>query len=403
MMELAAQLAPGRVAVAAEQIRANRWLVVEPPQEVDLEAVPEGPDRVRVSLGGFAAATVRLADAWPAAPAPERWPVGPRVVAAVSASELYRDRWMFHGPRFQGVVEIGPMGRDGLHGVLEVRPTRSVLLDTAGQLIGYWNMAHADRDRLALPFRIDSIALFGPEPPVGSRVACHIRILEQTEVWVRADFELVHEGRTWARGTGWEDRRFESDETMWQALLFPENRAYAAARPAGYTIARETWRTAASRELIARRFLSEPERAIYSTLDVRSQRVWLLERIAVKDAVRHWLWARGFGELFPIEISVTGAPGGRCTIRGPFAEDLRAAVACRPPVAVACLAEGRDGAIALEALDAAGEEAARERAACRAAGGERAPDERRGELVRFADLWVETRRDGDHVVAWTLG
>ena len=171
MMEAAEEAAPGRVAVALEDLRAFRWIDVHPPVEVTFTVEPAGPDRVTVRVDDYARATVRLAPAYPEAPAPAVPPLtGPRP-SAIDAAELYAERWMFHGPRYQGVAAIGQVGDDGVEGELVTPEGPGALLDSAGQLFGYWVMDTRNEDRLAMPVGVDRLEVFGPHPAVGTRAA----------------------------------------------------------------------------------------------------------------------------------------------------------------------------------------------------------------------------------------
>jgi phosphopantetheinyl transferase len=67
-----------------------------------------------------------------------------------------------------------------------------------------------------------------------------------------------------------------------------------------------------------RRYLSAAERADYQRRTPRAARQWLLGRIAVKDAVRQWLWDAGAGPVFPIEVTVGNDASGRPHVAGPF-------------------------------------------------------------------------------------
>jgi phosphopantetheinyl transferase len=429
MMEAACAFAPGKVAVALEEVRAYRWLAVAPPVEIELAVALDG-DAAEAVIPGYARATVRLADRYPDAPAPALAPLtGPRPTP-ITAERLYVDRWMFHGPRYQGVVGLGPMGDDGVDGTIEVLPAQGALLDCAGQLMGWWVMQTEVRDRLAMPVRIERVALFAPEPATGERVACHVRMRRVEAREVRADLELVAGGRLWARIDGWEDRRFDSDDPVWAVLMYPEHNGLAVAREGGWVEVTEHWRAAASRELIMRRYLGERERAAFAALDPRRQRGWLLGRIAIKDAVRRHLWDGGAGALFPVEIEVGHAPDGRPVVNVP---GLTVSVAHKADRAVALVGEGRAGGIELERIEprpegfagvaftpaelalGAGRDAdawqtrlwtAKEALGKARGTGVTAP--RRldvtavdGDRLVIDGKPIETRREGDHIVAWT--
>jgi phosphopantetheinyl transferase len=228
---------------------------------------------------------------------------------------------MFHGPAFQGVTELGPVADEGMVGELLVPPARGALLDNAGQLLGFWIMMKASRDRLAFPAGIDELHYYGPAPRPGERVRCTVRIASVSATEVVADLELRHaDGQLWARIDRWRDRRFNTDEVTWPVFLFPECNRIAQRQPGGWFLVQDRWPDPATRELIMRRYLSAAERAEYHRRTPRAAQQWLLGRIAVKDAVRQWLWDAGAGPVFPIEITVTNDASGRPRVAGPFTE-----------------------------------------------------------------------------------
>jgi len=255
---------------------------------------------------------------------------------------------MFHGPRYAGVAEMGPMGARGVDGVIEVLPAPGALLDCAGQLMGWWVMATETRDRLAMPVHIRRIALFGSHPAVGQRVACRVRIDEVGDKHARADLELAVGGRVWAAISGWEDRRFDSDDAVWDVLMYPERHALAVADPAGFVSVTEHWRGAASRELMVRRYLGERERGQLASVGIRGQRGWFLGRIAIKDAVRLRAWHHGRGPMYPIEVQVDNLPSGQPTVGDP---QLAVSVAHKDDRAVAIVGDRRDVGIDLEKIE----------------------------------------------------
>ncbi len=448
MIEHALELVPDRLAVAVEKVRAYRWLAVAPEVEIEITAHYDGKDRVRVKVGEFAEGTVVLGTEYEEAPEPEVAPLVGQTPAPVTAERLYEDRWMFHGPAYRGVSEVGAVGSNGIRGTLAARPARGALLDNAGQLMGYWIMLALEVDRLAFPVRIQRIDFFGPAPKPGQRVPCDVRITEMGRTEVRADMELRVDGRVWAKIYDWADRRFDTDAALFTVLRYPEDNLLAEVRERGYCLVAEHWRSSASRELFARRYLDRRERQAFESMGPRERRGWLLGRIAVKDAVRDWLWKRGSGPLFPIEVAVRNQDSGRPVVSGPFTEDLRVSLAHKDDVAVARVAVGHEVGIDIERVEPRGDgfaaiafseaerslrsEAERDewltrvwaakeayaksigtglegnprRFEVREVAGERllvGQRQKPGESpAPEAPRWVDTCRDGDHVVAWTL-
>jgi hypothetical protein len=320
MAGAAQHLAPDRLVIGLQQIRALRWLPVDPPTDVDITAAFVGTDhdRVRVSIDGYARATVLLGDRYPNPPETlDLEPLQDEGPAPQNADQLYDERWMFHGPRYQGVSEIRTMGRDGVRGRVTALPAPGALLDAAGQYVGYWIMINASEDRIALPMRIDRIDFYAPPPEIGTQLEVTVRFTEVTVEDIRADIELVQDGVLWGRMASFTDRRFDTTEPLFRVILFPEVNGLAEPAADGSWIIGEHWRSSASRELVMRRYLSGPERAEYAQLDPLAQRDWLRSRVALKDAVRAWLWDRGAGPLYPIEIEVGVDAQGQPVVHGP--------------------------------------------------------------------------------------
>ncbi|HEX6421364.1 MAG TPA: acyltransferase domain-containing protein, partial [Acidimicrobiales bacterium] len=349
-VDAAALLGGGRVVVGLQNVRALRWLAVEPPVDVDITAAFEAPDRVKVAIEGYARATVLLADRYPPAPPPDRAPLADERPPPHSARELYEQRWMFHGPAYRGVTGMHAMGADGLRATVTALPAPGALLDAAGQLLGYWIEANSSEDRIALPMRIDRIDLHGPHPEPGAALDCVVRFTEVNETDARGNVDLVRDGALWARLTQFIDRRFESTDAVFQVMTFPEVNLLADRRD-GYWYMDEHWRSSASRDLVARRYLGEDERDEYFALTPKAQRDWILGRIAVKDAVRDVLWQRGAGPIFPLEVRVTNDGAGRPVVELPGGDRLAVSLAHGNGVAVATVAEEGDAGIDVEVVE----------------------------------------------------
>jgi phosphopantetheine--protein transferase-like protein len=251
---------------------------------------------------------------------------------------------------------------------------------------------------------------------------------------VRADLELIAGDRVWAKIDGWEDRRFDSDDPVWEVLRDPEVNALAEPCAGGYVRCTEHWQAAASRELMMRRYLNVRERLDHDALGPRGRRSWLLGRMAIKDAVRRHLWQRdGVTPIWPIEIEVGNEPSGRPVVTSRFEGDLRVSVAHKDDLAVAIVGEGYDVGIDVEKIaprtetfagiaytpDELARGAGRDRnewltrlwAAKEAVAklrGTGMTDPKRFEAHEVIDDQliidgevVDTRRDGEYMIAWT--
>ncbi|MEU7725712.1 beta-ketoacyl synthase N-terminal-like domain-containing protein [Streptomyces sp. NPDC040724] len=358
MLELAADAArrhapPGLAVLGYEDVRALRWLAVEPAVDVEVRVRGDGPGRLLVTLGEYASVVVLLGERYGEPPAPDGAPLRDPGPAPVSAAALYRDRWMFHGPRFAGVHEVRTVGSDGIHGVLRALPDPGALLDAAGQLFGHWMQLRLPVDRLVFPATVDRIRFFGPPPAPQELVTATARIREVHDVTVRGDLELRRaSGGVWARIEGWTYRRFGADERVWPMKFTPEVCGIGEPRPEGWCLARRRWTDPASQELVMRRYLGAAERAAYERLSPRARAPWLLGRIAAKDALRGLLWDGGAGPVFPAEVPIGNDPAGRPLAEGPLTRGHRLSIAHKDRIAVALADPARPVGIDVEPVTA---------------------------------------------------
>ena len=315
LMRIAERRMPGTVAIAVDDVVLNRWITAIPAVDIPVATQPVGDNQLQVRLGRFAGATVTLAGTYPRGGRP--WPVpADERVPELTAQALYTERWMFHGPRFQGVTELSGIGERQVRAVLTTPSAPGALLDNVGQVFGYWVMTTLPERTVVFPMHLGTIRFHGPHPAPGTRVDCSVRITSVTDATVVADAQLSVDGTVWAEFTDWTDRRFDSNPDTVAVERAPERATLSRVRPGGWVLLRECWSDVASRELIMRNHLGSAERDDYERSPLRGRRGRLLGRIAAKDAVRTWLWEHGSGPLFPAEVRIANAENGRPIVLG---------------------------------------------------------------------------------------
>ncbi|MGW7406631.1 beta-ketoacyl synthase N-terminal-like domain-containing protein [Streptomyces sp. NPDC054833] len=341
MMDAAERAAPGMRAVAVHGARFDRWLTATPAVDVPVTVTrtPQDPNRCTVTFGPTARAVVELAAAHPTPPHVRTEPPRPERTPDHTAAQLYEERWMFHGPAFQGVTELTAIGEKHIRGVITTPAAPGALLDNVGQILGYWIMATRTERTVVFPVQMRHMRFYGPHPAPGKQVECLVRITSLADTLLEADIELTVAGRVWAQLTGWQDRRFDNDPQTRPVERFPERNTLSEPRPGGWSLLHERWPDLASRELIMRNSLGGAERSEYAAQAPRGRRQWLLGRIAAKDAVRQWLWEHGEGPLFPAELRVRNDDLGRPYVTGEHGRAL-------PPLDVS-LAHRAEAAVAI--------------------------------------------------------
>jgi len=195
---------PGQVVIRFEEVHAFNWLVVDKPTDIDIHLNLKKYPEIEVAIVGYMKAKAIIDRQYPSSAkhfesspgsVPERrsLPAGTTRFenqrnAVVDARELYEDRWMFHGPAYQGVERLGPIADNGICGHLKVPGGKGALLDSMGQLAGYWVMEQ-DSDCLAMPISVDKSK---PASGSGQIYMCvHAMIQRESRV-----FTLIVSGRT---------------------------------------------------------------------------------------------------------------------------------------------------------------------------------------------------------------
>jgi phosphopantetheinyl transferase/acyl carrier protein len=372
LAEAAATLLPGQRVVGMKEVRAHRWMAFDDGRlTVRIAARRAAAGEVRVELreaqgvssgdetsgSPLIEATVVLAERYPEAP----------VVGAFALSGERPSRWrpealysegMFHGPSFRGVLSVDRWGADGIEATLGALPTAGlfrsrrdpgfvtdpVLLDAAGQLVGYWTAEHLPTGFNVFPYRLEALDLYGPALAVPERVKARARIALVGDAQVRSDIDVIDaDGRLRMRLIGWEDRRFELPEALYRARIAPDESALAAPWPA--PVARVPQADAFACHLVdglgegllqahgriwqrvlAHLILSRRERELWRSMEAAERRrtEWLLGRAAAKDAVRGLLREQHGLRLCPADVEIVSGEHGQPVARGAWTEQVEA-------------------------------------------------------------------------------
>lgn len=364
MTQAAAALAPGLRLVRMREVRAYRWIAFDrPPVTLAITAVriaaQEGTEidvKIREVSESSGAPGPVLAECvagfdghHPRTPIVEPFPLTAERPSRWRADNLYAEG-MFHGPTFRGVTSVDRWGEDGTEATLTVLPldrlfrsiqrpvwvTDPILLDAAGQLVGFWTSEHLKTGFNVFPFRLRELQIFGPLLPAGTRLTCRARIRLEGDQQISSDIDLIGpDGRLHMRLLGWEDRRFDLPESFFRLRLDPVStcisrpidRVTDRLQPGRYVCAffegyegdllqahAKIWS-----RVLAHLVLSRREREAWRALQGPDKRQleWLLGRVAAKDAARLWLQQRHGTPVFPADIEIDADAYGRPMVSGP--------------------------------------------------------------------------------------
>jgi acyl transferase domain-containing protein/phosphopantetheinyl transferase len=430
---------PGLKVIEVRDIQAYSWLAVSRRLSIDITLQSLDESTVEAEIVGYFKARVVVAQEYPPADLPPPAPLSEPRPTEVDAAALYRERWMFHGPAYQGVAAFQAIGGNGIDGTLRVPDGKGALLDNMGQLAGYWVMEQP-RDCLAMPIGVDRIRFFAPDPAPGETLQAQVRIAQLDDLNCVSDHQL-HDaaGRLCIAIDGWRTRRYQMDKAFWVSSRMLSRHSLSQQVPPNVALFEDRYDTAILRDYLSRRYLSVAERADYDKLPPKRRRQWLNGRVAAKDAVLGYLRReRGVDEVFPQELRVendaAGAPRIRANVTRTVPESLHLSLAHKDTLAVAIVGEQPVG-IDLERIEPreesfvamvfnqaerellAGEDQASawtrgwvvKEVVAKAAGtglGGRLRDfiieARDGDCFRVNGHWVVTHRLRDYIAGWSL-
>jgi phosphopantetheine--protein transferase-like protein len=422
-MEMAAEaaslLSGGRSVVGLDDVRGYRWLALDK-GELQIGVAAQfggdgGADDVTVRLFELGSrdgkqtrqlvfeAIVKLADGFPTAPAPMPFDLTAEAASHYSPQTLYQPdpagglRYvpMFHGPMFQGVKQIRRWGREGMEADMSIVSRAGffgegmaprfqvdpVLIDSAGQLVGYWIAEQFGPDLSFFPFRVRAYRQYAPPLDEGAAVLCRAAIrlvdagqppqtpgfdfldrdggvvasikqgdealavqpaeyyqcrLQPKSAHIEAVFDFLDaNGRVVARLEGWQDRYFslphdyyrcrQETETAFYSVPWLQAETQRVIRridPPATPFLDESW--GIWKRVLAHLMLSANERRLWYTLSEEGPRRsdWLMGRIAAKDAVRQWALDRFAVQLAPVDVEIVPDASGKPVVHCPALADL---------------------------------------------------------------------------------
>lgn len=366
LAEAASILMPDKVLIGMKDIRAYRWIALEQsslslqitayrtPGTDEVKAIIHNAEEIKASSNNpVLEGTLVFANNYPHSPSagpislkgerPSRW----------TQEGLY-SKGMFHGPYWQGVESVDSWGEDGTIATFKVLSTDGflksnktpkfvtdpIVLDAAGQVVGFWTMEHLEKNFLVFPYRVKALHIYHPQPPVHQKVRCQARIKLVDYSRVSSDIDMINEnGQLWMRLEAWEDKRFDLPPSILKFLLSPVK----VIPSNGWDAPIASWHNPSSlyccrletlfrgdeafwKLVFAHLILNRKEMQTFSNLGKSNNRQvqWLMGRIVAKDAVRTFL-KQSYGiEIGPADVAIEQDEYGRPVPKGTWVKKIGA-------------------------------------------------------------------------------
>lgn len=367
MIELACetigQYLPNRPIVAVRKVLSYRFIEILEPTCLQARVYRKGDNLYAVVVEDRFSCRIEIATEMPPAPARDSaaWQLRSDQPAPcpIALERIYADRWLFHGPLYQGVRHIGTMDSGGAVGLVAHAGGKGSLLDSAFQVAGVWFCSYFLDDNVVLPVKIESIELHADfstlarDPaPCECRVFCH----RTTDTDFVYSLELARNDRILLRVNNFSGRRFAADPRFVGIFRRPEQLSLVStALGNNIFVFDHVFQTNWPRVMLNKSYLTgdEIERVNAPRSLDRTNSIFR-GIVAAKDAMKQWLFEHYSPPgLLPAEITIThdeaGAPWGLSKLS---AKPLALSISHKPRIGVAIVGGEQRVGIDLEYIEA---------------------------------------------------
>jgi acyl transferase domain-containing protein/phosphopantetheinyl transferase len=345
--DIAHAQAPAMQVQKIMQVKVFQWMNVAKPFRETVQGEWKSPDRIYLNLEKYANAEVQLARQFNT---PDRTSadIGAPLNIQITPEQIYTQR-MFHGPAYQGIKQVSVIAEKGITGIIEGGAGKGSLLDNAGQLFGLWLQLTLPKDRIAFPVKIQEVELYAPLNDQQGTFECTCQLTSLNDEFAFADFILKRNNRVWGIIRGWQNRRLELDERLWNALISPAHALSTEIVP-GVFMFHNAYSRVNSWDFIVKRYFNQTEKKHYNELPLHKKKEWIISRVAAKDAVKALLHRSEKGLHYPVEFAVAATEAGQPFPEGGAATGIRLSLAHKNTDAVAIARYDRPVGIDIEEI-----------------------------------------------------
>ncbi|GAA4161241.1 type I polyketide synthase [Chryseobacterium ginsenosidimutans] len=326
-----------------------QWMNVAKPFEKTVKGEWKSTNHAYLDIENFANAEVLLTSTARSNPT-FNLSIGEMLPIERTPEEIY-EMHMFHGEKYQGIMEVSKVGTKGIIGKIKGNGGKGSLLDNAGQLFGLWLQLTLIKDRIAFPVKIKDIEFFGDLHDQDGIFECTCSLTEMNDEFAIGDILLTKNGKVWCKISGWQNRRLEIDAALWNVSMSPlHNRLSEEIAPDVFFF-RQAYSRVASWDFILKRYFNQTEKQHHQTLLPNKRKSYMVSRVAVKDAVRNLLKKEKNHPCFPITFEIGKDEYGKPYLIGDSTENIHISLAHKGKDAVGIAKSGKSVGIDMEIIE----------------------------------------------------
>lgn len=320
LMEAAQKQNPSQKVLKLGPVSVFQWMKVNTPFDQKIEGIWKSKDKISLKIKNFVSGEVQLGNNYPV---PESkylqeidW--GENIVSTIPSPEIIYKKHMFHGPSYQGILEVKNITRKGLRALIKKSIGKGSLLDNIGQLYGlYLQLTLGENSKVSFPVKIEEINFFQDVQDQQGVFECICLPTSFNNKISTADIIIKRENKIWCIIKGWKNQIFEGfDKNLWNMTLNPDKNILAKKISPNVYFFNNVYNYAVNWNFLMNIYLNDEEKKHYDSLLLNKKKDYLISRIALKDNVRKYIETKYGKKYFPIEINIQYDANNKPSIYG---------------------------------------------------------------------------------------
>lgn len=317
LAEAANRQSPSQKIVKIGPISVFQWMEVHTPFIQKIDGIWKSENVALVGIKGYATGEITLDDSFPK-PDPAYTAdidMGEDIAALPTPEEVY-DRYMFHGPDYQGIEKVLNVTAKGIRTLIRKKKGKGSLLDNMGQTYGLYLHLVLDQNNVTFPVRVQDITFYQDMRDQEGLFECTCLSQSMVDDFTVCEMILKRDGKLWCVIKGWQNRRFEFDDLLWQVTLNPKRNLMAKRIAPGVFYFDSIYNHASVWGFLRKRYLNQPEKKHYDSLPLNRRKDYLISRIALKDNLRSYVQDEKDRATYPIEYFLRYDANGKPFVYG---------------------------------------------------------------------------------------
>ena len=172
---------------------------------------------------------------------------------------------MFHGPGYQGILEVTNISKKGLRGIVKKSIGKGSLLDTIGQLYGlYLQLMLKDESKVSFPVKIEEINFYQDVADQEGIFECICLQKSFENKLAVADIIMKRDSKVWCVIKGWKNQIFEGfDDQLWNTNMNPSEHILAKEIAPGIYFFYDKYKKAVNQDFLMHIYLNTEEKRHY--------------------------------------------------------------------------------------------------------------------------------------------